>query len=180
MPVTPLDFNSQAAAEERQLTGMTQGQQRYTSGYREGDQIRLANIIFGEAAGASTPTMHMVGSAVLNRLESGRAGEFGSTIEEVINSEKSPFYAVKGKDGNKNYEMALSQKFDNEISEQAYKRALQIAGGLLSGSIDRHKVQFFFTDDEVKNIKKSRKKDKFDFKKVVETGRVGKYNTFSY
>lgn len=142
-----------------------------------GDNIRLANIIYGEVGNQKDDVMAMVGSTVLNRLDSGRPLEFGSSVEEVINSSSSPYYAASN--NSEQYQQAVTGKFPDKVSENAYKKALQVASGLIRGTIPRHKGMFFFTGQEISGMKRKKKKV-FDFKKVNDTGKVGKFSTFSY
>ncbi len=192
---------SQPAVEERQLLGMSREQQAQSinaspttpqgdavnasfragaglpSYYKLGDAQRLASIIYAEADN-NNDVMNMVGSSVLNRLESGKFEEFGGDIENVIYSEKSPYYATK--DGiNTQMEQARMGKFPDDKSENKFKKALQIANGLIRGTIPRHKAMFFFTGSEISGMKRKKNPD-FDFKKVKETGKVRKYHTYSY
>ena len=135
---------------------------------------RVANIIYGEGASTKEDTMKMIGSSVLNRLDSGRTKEFGGTIEEI--GDKG-YYAVK--DNTDLYQQATNWNFPDKSSENAYKKAIAIASGLVKGTIDRHKAQFYFTPEEIKKQKKKGKKA-FDFDLVKEQGDVEMYKTFSY
>ena len=137
------------------------------------DVVQLANMIFGEAASEDADTMVMVGSTALNRLEAGRAKEFGSNLGEVL---QKGFYAVSNP--NEPYKQAVSGKFPDEDSELRYKHALSTAYALIDGAMPRTKGHFYFTDSEVKKLQKNKKA--FDFSKVKSTGKVGKYQTYSY
>ena len=136
--------------------------------------LALANAIYGEAASEDIDTMKMVGSVALNRLEAGKIDEFGSSMPEVL---QKGFYAVSNP--NEPYKQAISGQFPDKLSETKYKQALSIASGLVRGTIDRSKGQFYFTDNEVKKLKGKGKKS-FNFDVVKPTGKVGKYNTYSY
>ena len=141
------------------------------------EQLRnLTNLIYGEAGGADYKVMTMVGASALNRLDSKRTKEFGSTLGEVM-QKPNAYYAVSK--NSKMYQQAMSGKFPDEISEKAYKRSMAIASGLLKGTIERPKGHFYFTDPEIKKLKKKGKKA-FDFKKVKEVGKTGKYKVYSY
>lgn len=168
------------------MTDLTQGMMAGMSGdtrainemgFLQGDNIRLANIIYGEAGGAKDNVKSMVGSTVLNRLDSGRIVEFGDTVDNVINSQRSPYYAAS--QNSNMFSQATNQKFPDKESERAYKKSLQIANGLMRGMIPRHKAMFYFEGKEISGMKRSKKKV-FDFKKVKETGKVSKFHTFSY
>ncbi len=136
----------------------------------------FTNVIYSEMAGKDDKHMIMVGSSVLNRLDSKRAKEFGSTLGEIIRNPNA-YYAVSK--NSKLYQQAVSGKFPDEMSERAYKRAMAIASGLLKGTIDRVKGQFYFTNKEIKKLKKQGKKV-FDFKQVKNVGKTGRFNVFSY
>ena len=142
----------------------------------DADIAQLAAVIYGEGASTGEDVMSMIGSTVLNRLESGRVKEFGGTLEEVINYPNA-YYAAQ--DENVPYKEALAGKFPNETAENAYKRAYATASGLYKGTIDRHKAMFFFTPPEETKLRKKGRKV-FDFKQVKEQGVVGDYNTYSY
>lgn len=182
------NLNSTAAAEERDLLGVTRDQQARSfapaqppqglpPGYQPGDALLLAALIYGEGGSENDATMIMQGSTVLNRRDSGRVQEFGDTVESVIMSPNSPYYAAFN--NTEQFQQAVTQQFPDELSERKFKRALQIANGLIRGTIPRHEGMFFFEGKEVSALKRSKKK-KFDFKQVRETGKVGKYHTFTY
>ena len=137
------------------------------------DLSDLANIIYGEAANQDEKVMKMVGSTVLNRQKSGRTEEFGGTIAEIG---QKGYYAVKNP--NQPYKEALSQKFGNEEAEHKYKKAVAIAGGLLKGTIEPDKGEFFFKPDEEKKLRKTPKV--FNFKMVKNVGKQGDYNVYGY
>lgn len=129
------------------------------------DVLALANLIYGEAAGEGEDFMKMVGSSVMQRANAGR--EWGNSIQEVI-GQKNGYYAVQNQ--SPMYRQALEQKFPDEQSAKQYKKALQIAGGLVSGDIGYGNTQFYFTEKEIKNLKKNPKA--FDFSKVQELGAI--------
>jgi len=132
--------------------------------------IDLANGIFGEAASEDYNTMLMVGSSAINRLKSNRPQEFGSNLQEVL---QKGYYAVSNP--NEPYKQALTQQFPDKDSENKYKVALQIASGLIKGTIKPTEGQFYFTSKEIKKLKKS-----FKFEQVKSYGKTGKYEVFGY
>jgi len=138
-----------------------------------GDITDLANTIYGEGASTDYNTMKMIGSSIINRVSSGRAKEFGSSIPEVA---QKGYYAVSNP--NVPYKQAIAGKFPDKASETAYKQALAVASGLIKGTIQPDKVHFYFTDKEINKLKKNPKR--FDFKRVKPTGEVGQYKLFSY
>lgn len=138
------------------------------------DEITLlANIIYGEAADQKPEVMKMVGSTVLNRADSGRAQEFGSTIDEIG---RKGYYAVINQ--NEPYKQASMGKFKDDVAKEAYKQAYVIASGLYKGTIERQQGHFFFKPDEEKKLRKNPKA--FNFKQVKGVGTVGDYNVYSY
>ena len=196
--MTPnVDLNSQPAIEERQLLGVSPQQQMASFQQtpqqvpqqvpqqaqqqaiqpKIPDNILLADIIYAESASEGDKVKAMVGSTVLNRLESGRGAEFGDSIAGVVYSQNSPYYSASK--NSELWQQTMTGNFPDKASERAYKKSLQIAGGLMTGTIPRHPAMFFFTGSEVSGIKRS-KKSSFNFKAVKETGRSGKYHTYSY
>lgn len=179
----PLDLNSQPAIEEREILGINRAQQAPVAAPPTanapvpGDALRLAALIHGESSGQKDNIRIMVGSTVLNRLDSGRIEEFGDSVENVIMSQNSPYFAASKNSAQ--FQQGASQKFPDKVSENDFKKSLQIASGLIRGSIPRHEGMFFFEGKEVSAMKR-RKKKVFDFKQVKETGKVGKFHTFSY
>lgn len=141
--------------------------------YTNGDIAQLANMIFGEAANQDYDTMHMVGSSAVNRLNANRQKEFGANLGEVL---QKGYYAVSNP--NEPYKQALSGKFKDDVSKNAYKRAFAISSALLKGTLKPKEGQFYFTDKEIKKLKKNPKS--FNFKAVRETGKSGDYRVFSY
>jgi spore germination cell wall hydrolase CwlJ-like protein len=141
--------------------------------YTNQDVVQLANIIFGEAANQPYEVMHMVGSSVLNRKLANKEKEFGLTIGDIG---QKGYYAVINR--NEPYTQARTGKFKDDISKNAYKKAFAIASGLVKGTIEPRKGQFFFKEDEIKKLKKNPKK--FNFKAVKEVDSSGDYRVFSY
>jgi len=134
--------------------------------------IDLANMIYGEAASENYDTMLMVGSSAINRLNANKP-EFGGTLPEVL---QKGYYSVSNP--NIPYKQALEQKFPDKKSETKYKQALAISSGLLKGTIDLKKGQFYFTEKEISKFKKNPKK--FNLKAVKELDGVGNYRVYSY
>lgn len=141
--------------------------------YTYEDVKNLADVIFGEAANQSPEVMTMVGSTVLNRASAGRAKEFGATLPEII---QKGYYAASNP--NVPYRQATTGQFPDEKSLNQYKQATSIASGLYRGTIEKMKGHFYFTNKEIKKLKKRPKR--FNFNAVKEVGRAGDYTTFSY
>lgn len=136
------------------------------------DVMKLASLIFGEGASTDSETMRMIGSTVLNRIDANRVNEFGGDLDEVI---QRGYYAAK--DNSPMYQMATSQNFSDEPSKMAWKKAYQVASGLLTGSLERTDGHFYFTPEEIAKQKKAKS---FNFKVVKPTGEYGPYKVFSY
>ena len=144
--------------------------------YTQGDLMHLANTIYGEGASEDYNTMLMQGSTVMNRLNANKAGEFGGSLGEVI--DKGYYAARSDKQGKPSpmYLQAMMQQFPDKHSENKYKIALQIASGLLKGTIEPVEGQFYFKPDEVK----SQRKAGFKFDLTKKVGKTGKYTVFAY
>ena len=140
----------------------------------DADIIQLAAIIYGEGASTDDEVMRMIGSSVLNRLDAEKLEEFGGSIQEIG---QKGYYAVK--DNTDLYQQATTGKFPDTKSENAYKRAMAQASGLVKGTIDRHPAQFYFKPDEEKKLRAKGKKA-FNFNAVKKQSQVGDYNTYSY
>ncbi len=138
------------------------------------DLINLTNALYGEVASEDRDTMIMVGSTMLNRLEANRPNEFGSTVPEVL---QKGYYAVSNP--NVPYRQAITRNFPDKNSENKYKQALAVMSGLKKGTIDRREGHFYFTDAEIKKMKR-RKKKTFNFKLVEPRGEAGQYKVFGY
>lgn len=137
----------------------------------------LAQLIYAESGGEDYDTMKMVGSSVIKRLQSGRIKEFGENIQDVINSTASPYYSVTEK--SPLLLEAQSGKFKDKMSEDAFKRSYAIASGLIKGTIKPDNVMFFFKPEEEIKLRKKGSKV-FNFSYVHPTGKIGKYNLYSY
>lgn len=140
--------------------------------YDNDNILLLAAMISGESISEDYDTMHMVGSSAINRANANRPDEFGSSLPEIL---QKGYYAVQNQ--NTPYTQAVTQSFPDKKSEDKYKQALAIASGLYKGTIKPREGMFYFTDDEIKKLKR---KKSFNFKAVKEHGKVGKYTVFSY
>ena len=142
------------------------------------DLKQLTDIIYGEGASTDNDVMAMQGSSVLNRLESNRKKEFGE--ETIGNIGEVGYNAVK--DNTDLYQQGVTGKFPDKTSEDAYKRAMAVASGLLKGTIPRHKAQFYFTEKEEMRIRNAGKKGKkeFDFDLVKRGEDSDGYRTYHY
>lgn len=119
------------------------------------------------------------GSTVLNRIDSGLK-EFGidgvppTSVHEVLFSNKSPYYEVKGK--NERWNQAYAGKVA-KYNEEQFKEDLQIARGLLTGDITRKDGLFILRPSEIKMLQKN---GGFDFDKTEKVESLERYDTFRY
>lgn len=135
---------------------------------------QLAAGIYSEVASEDSDTMKLVGSSIINRMNSNRDSEFGVNLPEVM---QKGYYGVR--ENTDLYQQAVTGKFPDKLSENKYKQALAIASGLLRGTIEPNKGEFYFTEKEIQKMKKRGKKA-FDFDQVKDLGQVGKYRVFGY
>jgi len=141
------------------------------------DLAQLAAIIYSEGASTKPEVKAMIGSTVLNRLESGRVEEFGGNIGEIG---QRGYYAVK--DNTDLYQQATTGKFPDKVAEKAYKESLATASGLMKGTIDRHKAMFYFEEKEEMKIRNKGKagKKQFNFDVVKRGEDSEKFRTYHY
>ena len=113
--------------------------------------------------------------SILNRLKSGKVKEFGRTIPEILDK---GYYAVKN--NNVPYKEALSGKFNNPLSQSAWKETQQVYNDIMKNR-DFGNAMFYFLPNEISNIMSSKNGKKiFNFSKVVPLGQVGEYSVFTY
>ena len=143
------------------------------------DLKQLTDLIYGDGASTSPEIMAMIGSTVLNRLDSGRIEEFGGNMQEVINHQNA-YYAAQ--DNTDLYQQGVSGNFPDETSQKAYKQAMAVASGLMKGSIDRHKAMFYFKEKEEMRIRNAGDdgKKEFNFDVVNRADDSGDYRTYTY
>ena len=138
-----------------------------------GVELEIAKAVHGEGAGASIEFRKMVASTILNREESGRTGEFGGSIPEIL---QKGYYAVSNP--NTPYKEATELKFKDKASENSFKETLQLVSGMIKGTIKRYPGLFYFTNKELARLKKSPKE--FDLSKVRDVGGVDNFRVFDY
>lgn len=136
----------------------------------------LADMIYGEGASTDLATMTMIGSTAINRVNSGRLQEFGEGLGGVL-TQPNAYYAVQ--DNSPMYQQAVSGKFPDKTSENSYKRAMQVASGLIKGTIEPTKGEFYFKPEEVRKLKRKGSKV-FNFKNVKRHDDVGGYEVYGY
>ncbi|MCP3684120.1 MAG: hypothetical protein GY861_15675 [bacterium] len=136
----------------------------------------LAALIHGASNHKSSYDQRVAfGSTALNRITSGRS-EFGidgvapQTVSDAIYSNKSPYYESNGKNERFNNYMAGNIA---SFNEKEAKRNLQIASGLIKGTIKPSAGQFFIRDSE-------KKASKMDFTKLDKVNTLGGFGIYSY
>lgn len=144
------------------------------SGYNNPDTMmyQVAAMAYGEMAGKSKEHKKMAISSFLNRINT-REWE-GETPKEILGG---GYYAVQDK--NDPYTWAATQDFPNEDAENEFKKVLSLTSAMFRGKVDKLDNQFYFTKDEIKDLKKE---GDFDFSKVTSTdrGKVGKFHLLKY
>lgn len=139
----------------------------------DSEVLALASMIYGEVGSTDHDTMVRVGSTALNRLDSGRAEEFGGSLPEVL---YRGYYAVSNP--NEPMKWAMEGKFPNKDEETRFKKSMQIAYGLKAGTIKREEGMFYFKPSEEKKLRKNKKAFNFDLVKKVNSD--DNYNYYSY
>ncbi len=128
------------------------------------DRVAIAQMAYGENASEDDETVKMTVQSAINRLGSGRAKEFGSTVPEVL---KKGYYAVS-----KNsplYKQAVSKKFPDFNSKKRYAEIETLTNAIIDDQ-DFGNAMFYFKPAEAQALKK----------KLKRQGTVGKYETYSY
>lgn len=132
------------------------------------EDTRLMSMgVYGEETQDQT-LQKLIIDSMLNRYNSSRDKEFGSTYSDVLNK---GYYAVKNK--NKPYLEALSGQRDKELE------AIQqmIKDRYFDETRDKN-VQFYFRPEEEQRLRGDPKTFNFDY--VNSLGKVGPYNTYGY
>lgn len=132
----------------------------------------IAQMAYAENASEGDDVVKMTIQTALNRYLSGR-GEFakGPGMKDIL---KEGYYAVK-----KNsplYQQAVSGKFPDKQSQIRYAQIEKLLEAILADK-DYGQAMFYFTPEERERMIREKE---FDFKKVKPTGKVGKYETYSY
>jgi len=130
------------------------------------DLYELASMIYAESAKDSDyKTRLMMGSTALNRLYNYAPENFGDTLYDVL-YKPNAYYAITNQ--NERWLETRNRKFTDE---RGWKQCLQIASGLLRGTIKPLPGQFF--------IKPSEKPD-MNWKLLELVGKIGGYNVYAY
>jgi len=128
------------------------------------DKDLIANMVYAENASEDDATTKMTIQTAYNRLRSGRKKEFGKNAAEVL---KKGYYSVS-----KNsplYQEATSKKF-KDVTSKARHASIRKQIDAIEGDQDFGKAMFFFKPGEAQSLRK----------KLKSTGKVGKYDTYSY
>lgn len=135
------------------------------------DMIALAQMAYAENASEDDDTVKMTVQTAINRLLSGRGKEFGKTIPEIL---KKGYYAVSS--NSPLHQQAVSGKLPDSTSQVRYSEIEKLVQGI-DKDADYGNAMFYFKPEEEAKMKK---KGNFNFNAVKPTGKVGKYNTYSY
>lgn len=137
--------------------------------------LHLAQTIYGEFAGVKDKKlqqdyMTMGASSAVNTF-----GKREWKNDDWDTNLYKRFDAVKGM--NEPYKQALSGKFEDPQSQYSWKKAMQVAFGVMNGHIQNDGTQFYHTPDE----RKAQEANKaFDYSQVNDLGTTGQYERYSY
>lgn len=134
----------------------------------------VVDMTYGENGSEDDDTIKMTASTAFNRLMAKRKKEFGGTMTEVLNATNA-YYAIKDKK-NKAYQQAVSGTLD----ETGKRRYAEIDSQVRALYHDQKfsPGMFYFKPPEEEKLRKTPKA--FNFNAVKPTGKVGKYNVYSY
>jgi hypothetical protein len=110
-----------------------------------------------------------IGSTALNRIDPESKAEWaGSDLKSVLYNPRSPFYEFNGKNERTNEVLAGKVA---KYNEKEYIRSMQIASGLIKGTIPKTKGKFFIKPSE---------KPKMDFSKLQVVDKDDTYKFWDY
>lgn len=110
-----------------------------------------------------------IGSTALNRIDPESTAEWaGSDLKSVLYNQRSPFYEFNGKNERTNEVLAGKVA---PYNEKEYIRSMQIASGLLKGTIEKTAGKFFIKPSE---------KPKMDFNQLKVVGQGDTYRYWDY
>lgn len=140
------------------------------------DLILLTALIQGASKGKTkkSPATRdeervKIASTALNRIDPNSSAEWaGADLKSVLYNKRSPYYEFNGK--NERTNEVLSGKV-SKYNESEFKKSLQIASGLLKGTIQKTQGKFFIKPSE---------KPKMDFKKLKVVDKDDTYNFYDY
>src|SRR3990167_10254140 len=93
------------------------------------DKRLLAAIMLAENASKGENAMFMTGSSVMKRMGANRPKEFGTTLKDVIYSQKSPYYGT----GNRVFSDAMAVETSNYYPPELHQKSMTLADALLTG-----------------------------------------------
>lgn len=149
--------------------------------FNDADILTFAWIVYSEMADDGEEEMFMCGSCLYNMIMAGRPEEFGTSIDEIG---RKKFYGYSGKnDAYWEFYKFMQCDSDWDIRNipaivvqkgcQAYKTAID----LIRGFVTPMPGLFYFEDKEQTMLRMT---GRFDFSLCRQTGRVGKYNVWTY
>lgn len=110
-----------------------------------------------------------IASTALNRIDPNSKAEWaGADLKSVLYNPRSPYYEFNGKNERTNEVLSGNVA---KYNEKEYIRSMQIASGLLKGTIERKDGKFFIKPSE---------KPKMDFNKLKVTHKGDTYNFWDY
>ena len=128
---------------------------------------KLADIIYAEASNDTDKVKYMIGSTVINRLNS-KHKEFGQGLSGII----------QGYAGANTQKYMKARMYDFLAHEkEVYRECFLLSRDLLMGHRSPRKGIFYFTPQEESVL---RNESRFSFDKVNFVDRVGNYNVYSY
>lgn len=138
--------------------------------------LHMAQTLYGEFAGVKDKQLQkeymiMAASAAHNTYGKGEWAK-----DDWDTHLYKRFDAVRLQ--NQPYKQALSGKFTGKDEEMAWKRSMQIAYGVKSGTIEKAPGQFYFTKDEYKKIAGTPALPNPDQLQKVRS--LGQYDVYAY
>ena len=131
---------------------------------------KVAAMTYGEMGSEDTEHWRMAASSYFNSIGQGEWADLSS--DELLNQR---YFAVQNK--NDPYTWATTKKFPSKEEENRFKRVYSFVSAMARGKEPKSDAQFFWTNPEVE--KQTRNKS-INFDLLKKTGRVGKFNTYSY
>ncbi len=131
---------------------------------------QIAAMVYGEVGLGNEEYHKMAISAFLNSL--GQNEWANMKPKQIL---ENRFYAVKNK--NNPYTWAIKKNFPNYNEENRFKKILTLTSAIIENREGKFDNQFYFTKNEIRGLKRNKR---FDFRKLVSTGNVGKYYLYKY
>ena len=130
----------------------------------------ISSMVYGEMGSEDKEHWRMAASSYFNSFGKGEWADLSS--DELLNQR---YYAVQNK--NDPYTWATTKKFPYKEEENRFKKVLSFVSAMSRGKEAKSDAQFFWTNPEV--VKQTKNKS-INFDLLKKTGRVGKFNTYSY